>query len=289
MGLICKYCGKEIGNAGCLTLHERRCKKNPNYKPTEKQQLKLNKKLNKQKYICSDETKEKISKSRKKWLSEHKEQHVWKRNTKFKSVPCENVKQFLIDNNINFVPEYTPFEDVNYCIDIAFPHEKIGIEINGNQHYDKNGNLTQYYQQRHNLFIERGWELYEVYYTKCFDRNNSFFKSLLNLNIKNENCSEYIKEQKLRKNKRFIKLEILKQEQEQKRIDEFNYRRNILINAHKNSNIDFSKSGWSKKLYIWLLNRNELFTKMIFRAIKFYYPEFFEDNIWTRKGTVMPG
>lgn len=289
MVLICKYCGKEIGNAGCLALHERRCKKNPNYKPTEKQQLKLNKKLNKQKYICSDETKEKISKSRKKWLFEHKEQHVWKRNTKFKSVPCENVKQFLTDNNINFVPEYTPFEDVNYCIDIAFPHEKIGIEINGNQHYDKNGNLSQYYQQRHDLFIERGWKLYEVHYTKCFDINNSFFKSLLNLNLKNENCSEYIKEQKLRKNKRSIERERLKQEQEQKKIDEFNYRRNILINAHKNSNIDFSKSGWSKKLYIWLLNRNELFNKMIFRAIKFYYPEFFEDNIWTRKGTVMPG
>ena len=237
MVLICKYCGKQIGNAGCLKLHERRCKKNPNYKPTEKQQLKLNKKLNKQKYICSDETKEKISKSRKKWLSEHKEQHVWKRNTKFKSVPCENVKQFLIDNNINFVPEYTPFEDVNYCIDIAFPHKKMGIEINGNQHYDKNGNLTQYYQQRHDLFIERRWELYEVHYTKCFDINNSFFKSLLNLNLKNEDCSEYIKEQNLRKNKRFIEHEILKQEQEQKKIDEFNYRRNILINAHKNSNI----------------------------------------------------
>lgn len=27
---ICKYCGKEVGNSGCLSLHERHCKENPN-------------------------------------------------------------------------------------------------------------------------------------------------------------------------------------------------------------------------------------------------------------------
>jgi len=52
-------------------------------------------------------------------------------------------------------------------------------------------------------------------------------------------------------------------------------RRIILENACKNSNIDFSKFGWSNKLVNYLDNRNELFDKLIFRALKKYYKEFF--------------
>ena len=52
-------------------------------------------------------------------------------------------------------------------------------------------------------------------------------------------------------------------------------RTNILKNACKNSNINFTKFGWSTKMVKYLKNRNELFDKMILRAFKIYYPDFF--------------
>ena len=50
---FCKFCNKEISNAGCLTLHERSCKHNPHRIISEKQlkkeldkaRIELNKKL----------------------------------------------------------------------------------------------------------------------------------------------------------------------------------------------------------------------------------------------------
>ena len=56
----------------------------------------------------------------------------------------------------------------------------------------------------------------------------------------------------------------------------FNKRKNILINACKNSNIDFTKFGWSEKLKNYLKNKNELFDNIIYRSLKKYYKEFFD-------------
>jgi hypothetical protein len=43
----------------------------------------------------SDEAKQKISVSRKKWLAENPDKHPWKRKDKKFSVPCQKVKDFL--------------------------------------------------------------------------------------------------------------------------------------------------------------------------------------------------
>ena len=112
----------------------------------------------------SKETKNKISKSRKKYLMENKHKHVWRRKNKFISVPCEHLKSILNNKNINFIEEYQPLEDRFFSIDIAFPKKKIGIEINGNQHYNKNGELKKYYKNRHDLIESKGWKLYELHY-----------------------------------------------------------------------------------------------------------------------------
>ena len=87
------------------------------------------------------EHKEKISEARKRYLQENKDKHPWRMSDKFKSIPCEKVKEFLTNNGIKFVEEWVPLDGRNYSIDIAFPDKKIGIEINGNQHYDRNGKL----------------------------------------------------------------------------------------------------------------------------------------------------
>ena len=49
-------------------------------------------------------------------------------------------------------------------MDIAFPDKQIGIEINGNQHYERNGDLKPYYKDRHNYLECMGWKIYELHY-----------------------------------------------------------------------------------------------------------------------------
>lgn len=217
MKFICQYCGKEVGNKGCLVIHEKSCYKNQNrikhnngvhtninqtswnkgltqetsksIKNGHEKWMKLYKegkiKFNPHKW--TDEEKLNLSNKRKQWLKEHPNEHVWKRNTKFISEPCENFKNYLKTKNINFIEEYTPFNDINYCLDIAWPDEKIAIEVNGNQHYNKDGSLSEYYQKRHDLFVERGWKVFEIHYSKCYNIDINDFTDILNLPIYDKN------------------------------------------------------------------------------------------------------
>lgn len=123
------------------------------------------------------ETKEHLSNIRKQYLKNNPNKHVWKNNSKFISKPCEYFKQILTDNNILYVAEYQPLEDRFFSIDIAIPMKKIGIEINGNQHYNNDGLLKEYYLNRHNLIENSGWTLYEIPYIKVYD--NDFVKKII--------------------------------------------------------------------------------------------------------------
>ena len=118
------------------------------------------------------EAKAKMSKSRIEYLKNNPDKHPWKRHDKFKSKPCENVKTFLMDNNIQFIEEYTPDNiDRLYSIDIALPDKKISLEINGNQHYERDGTLKQYYQKRQNILEKAGWTVYQIHYSACYNLN----------------------------------------------------------------------------------------------------------------------
>ncbi len=89
----------------------------------------------------TEETKRKMSESKKELYRQHPEKHNWKQQNKFNSAPCERLKQWLRENNIPFVEEFTPLQDRFFSLDIAFPDKLIGIEINGNQHYNPDGRL----------------------------------------------------------------------------------------------------------------------------------------------------
>lgn len=114
----------------------------------------------------TEETKQKLSKIRKEYLKNNPDKHPWKNNSKFKSVPCEKFKEKLRLENISFVEEYQPLIPENYySIDIAFPDKKIGIEINGNQHYNSDKSLKPYYQQKHDKLVNNGWKIFEYHYS----------------------------------------------------------------------------------------------------------------------------
>ena len=284
----CQYCGKEVKGNGCLVLHERRCKQNPNYKSTEIQQKKEEKRKNKQPFHWTEEQKKNLSEKRKQWLNEHKNEHPWKRSTKFKSIPCENFKNWLKSKNINFVDEYTPFDDFNFSIDIAFPDIKIGIEINGNQHYNSDGTLTEYYQNRHNILNERGWKIYEIHYSKCYNININDFNDILKLDIYDkEYVGKYFSDKEMKKQIKEQKkqqLEQYKYEQRQKRLKYENYCKSLIKDMLDNSGIDFTKFGWVGKAKEYLLSKDPNFPKKTSNVITYYYPNFYEDyNAFKRK------
>lgn len=156
-------CGKETISRWCKKL-------GVSYKPTPARKI-------------SAEEKQKLSIARKKFLKENPDKHPWRSKDKFKSEPCENVKKFLKKLNINFIEEFPPeIAGRFFSIDIALPDKKIALEINGNQHYEKDGKLKHYYQERHNLLSENGWNVFEIHYSACFnlDKWTQFIETIKN-------------------------------------------------------------------------------------------------------------
>ena len=125
----------------------------------------------------TEQTKKKLSEIRKKWVNDNPEKHPWKRKDKFTSKPCELFKKILVENGINFLPEINPIKDRAYAIDVAIIDKMIGFEINGNQHYNSDKTLKDYYKKRKEEIEKLGWKLYDIHYTKVFD--NIFIKSII--------------------------------------------------------------------------------------------------------------
>lgn len=310
----CKYCNREIKNKGALIVHEKSCLLNPNRKKCKNRignhgKTKGYKGTNqfiKAKQECkqlnvSEETKEKIRKSllgkhlsdehknniRKglqHWKDTHKEEFI--NYSKQKSKCAENFKNYLKQNNINFIEEYCPYPNERlYSLDIAWPDEKIAVEINGSQHYDKNGNLNQYTLDKQIFFEKKGWKIIQIYYKWCYGviENYKEINSIFDLPIHNK---EYVKEcftRKYLKNKEKIDNHLKRLELKQQ---EYDKRKQIIENLINNSGIDFTKSHWPTEAVKYLENRNELWNKGIFRCIRKYYPEFLQrKDIWKRKGS----
>lgn len=217
---VCKHCHKEFDTAdkpkGWMANHSRWCTENPKRKSygssaIEAMNAARIKNGNLNQYVkaknlgisinVSEETKAKISKAskgrtkseeerktlsalRKKWLKENPDKHPWKRNDKFKSKPCEHLKEALLKHGISFEEELQPLKDRAFSIDIAIPDKMIALEINGNQHYSdpKSGVLNTYYEERHSLIAEAGWHIHEIHYAKVYDAE--FVNKLIALIVK---------------------------------------------------------------------------------------------------------
>lgn len=117
----------------------------------------------------TEDSKRKISESRKEYFKENPDKHPWKSSDKFKSKPCENFKNILSEMDINFISEMSICEDRFFSVDIGIPQYRIAIEINGNQHYNRDGSLKDYYQKRHEYITNLGWKIHELHYSVCFD------------------------------------------------------------------------------------------------------------------------
>jgi hypothetical protein len=177
----CTKCNKEIKNAGA---HSRWCAHIKNLTRICKICGKIFEHEDRRKKLCSEECKHKsivktfsrdeiraqLSNKRKDYLKNNPDKHPWKRKSKHDSEPCQNLKNALTDRSILFESEFTPLEERFFSIDIAFPALKLGIEVNGEQHYNRDGSLKSYYQERHDLITATGWKLYEIHYSICYNK-----------------------------------------------------------------------------------------------------------------------
>ena len=141
---------------------------------------------------------------RKEYLKNNPDKHPWKRHNKFKSEPCEKLKAWLTTKNINFIGEYSNhgIMDRYFSIDIALPEKKIALEINGNQHYNRDGTLKPYYLERQQLLIDNGWNVYQIHYSMCYslDRLETIILELVNSSNKVEfDYKSYVKLKKVNK------------------------------------------------------------------------------------------
>ena len=150
---------------------------------TEKEMCAI-KSANSSKLRHTEETKKKMSDNRKKYLKDNPDKHPWKKDTKFKSLPCENFKKVLDELNIKYLPEHTPSDERAFSSDISLPQYKIAIEINGNQHYNRDGSLQSYYQERHDFISNIGYEVHELHYSLFFDKEKMI--NLINSLISNK-------------------------------------------------------------------------------------------------------
>lgn len=198
-------------------------------------------------YKHTEEEKKKISEQRKLYLKQHPENHPWKRNGKFTSKPCETLKKFLREK-YTFVEEYTDTRwEHNYSLDIAFLEKKIAIEINGNQHYNSNWELNEYYQKRHDYLTSNGWNVLEIHYTWCY--NEDKIKEICEA-IDNNKTISFEETKKLLEHKRLTKLEKEQKrkenhlQKEQEKLNLINERKEQILNCGE----DLTKYGWLEKV-----------------------------------------
>ena len=194
----CKFCGRVFTNKG-IGGHTKMCSLNPDREKslrsleiarqsiTQESRKKVSESLRKSwsQGVYADAVKKRIgiprkklsvtarqniANGRRKWLAENPEKHPWLLKTdRYHSHPCEIFKETLRCKSIEFVEEYKPLEDRYFSIDIAFPAIKLGIEINGGQHYGLGGILKEYYQIRHDAIEAAGWKLYEIPHRACYN------------------------------------------------------------------------------------------------------------------------
>lgn len=221
------------------------------------------------KQYMTEELRAILSDKRKKYLKENADKHPWKRHEKYKSVPCEIVKEYLRESSIKFVEEWNPIPDRLYALDIAFPDIKLGVEINGNQHYERDGTLKPYYRKRHDEIVGFGWTLLELHYSIAFNLD----KLKILLDIKEQpDYSEYfkIKESKIKS----ITLPSGIKNRKNGDIKWKDYKEKVV-----NSEIDFSKWGWSTEVSKIL----GITPQNVKKWMKRHLPDFYESKCFKRK------
>lgn len=268
---ICEYCNNEFKSGQSLGGHKISCKHDPNFEEKRLKRAKKISEFNTGKKL-SDETKEKISKSRTKYLLENPDKVPYLLNHSSKiSYPEKTIIKYLKQYNIDGWVHQMQFSI--YQLDFAFPEYKLCVEIDGATHLlDSVKNKDK---KRDKFLNKNGWRVLRI--TAKQVKNNVYDCINLILNNLGKKQIEIPKEFINNKYYKYKK----KQEQEyerlikkQKKLKEkqlkYEKRKQIILD----SNINFRKYGGMKKL-AKLLNMSDNGVK---KFIKLYMPDFYNNN-----------
>lgn len=230
----------------------------------------------------TDKDRKESSEKRKAWLKNNPEKHPWRKSDKFRSVPCELLKEKLRESNISFFEEVLVSEEINYSVDILIPSKNLVIEVNGNQHYNPDGTLKEYYQNRHDFIKSLGWEILELHYSLVYDPN-ILQKLISETPSECINLPFYIREKKQdnRKYGDFSKYKEYLRSSEHKEnvLQKWRLENEKYISLVLSSGIDFSKNGWVK-LVSNIINQK---TQKVNIWMKRMMPDFYEEKCYKRK------
>lgn len=303
---ICKYCNEEFENRS-IGAHIKWCKLNPNREKYLEHAKSLNGLISAESRkkqgeslskTCKDkaskgikcggwptkgwhhtaESKIKISAATKKWMSENRDKLTWNVKKK-KSAPCDKFKDLLRAMDVKFIDEYSPFTERQFAMDVAFPDRMVAVEINGNQHYNVDGALKPYYQERHDFIESKGWKLYEIHFSRVYaDGMEAMVNQMLSGNeIKGEFDYDFWISQPRSKRERDRIKKLARQEEKKQKTEE-------LIRLVMSSDIDFSKFGWVNKT-ARLLNKQP---HKVSEWMKTYMLDFYEERCFKRKNSSFP-
>jgi very-short-patch-repair endonuclease len=176
---ICVYCGCSFENGFKLGGHKVNCKDDPNY------EYKKNKKIEKLSEIgknrkLSEETKIKISKSRKEYLDKNPNKVPYLLNHSRKDSYPEIYFEKIFQNNKLELKKY--YRVGRYELDFCIIEKKIDIEIDGDQHYfDKK--IVESDKRRNKYLKSLGWDIVRVkwsdYQKLSIEDRNSYVVNLI--------------------------------------------------------------------------------------------------------------
>jgi very-short-patch-repair endonuclease len=179
ISLDCKYCGTSFSDSKKLGGHTGGCKLNPNYKNRNEKLSNIGK--NKR---LSDETKKKISTSRKKFLDENPGSIPYLLNHSSKESYPEKLFRLKLEkeNIIGWIQEY-PI--LRYSLDFAFIDKKINIEIDGGTH--KINTVLKKDMERDLILKEMGWKIIRIDANTIKNNIDDVFNSIItDINIKTQ-------------------------------------------------------------------------------------------------------
>lgn len=203
--LECHYCNKICKNNNSWSNHTRCCPKNPNrkYKNNKigkkggnqytkakelglsKPELSLETRLkmsdNSKGKKHSEETKRKISETRKQFIQKDPKNvpYVMNHYSKGSSYPEKYFEGIFDKHNITYIREH---KIGYYSLDFTFPYNNIDLEIHGDQH--RNDPRIVESDKRRKIFLtERGYEVIEIFWSDyqslSFDDRKIFISELL--------------------------------------------------------------------------------------------------------------
>lgn len=269
---ICNYCNKKFESGQKLGGHKPNCKSDPDYEIKNK--IKRNKlkifNIGKQ---LSQETKDKISKSRKQYLIDNPDQVPYLLNHSSKiSYPEQTMIKYLNEYNIKGWIHQMQFSI--YQLDFAFPEYKLCIEIDGSTHEQEK---VKQIDKRKDIFLNKeGWRVLRItaknVKNNVYDCINLILKTLdeKQIEIPQEFLNkQYYKEEKKKLYNKQKELNRIKKEKQKEEL--YNKRRELILN----SNIDFNSHGWLTKLSKYL----NITDNGIKKFMKLYMTEFYNNCI----------